>query len=119
MADIAFSLTADLPPAGLDQLTRDLVRDLDRIGIWARPTEAPARSGERGVVTTIGQFVINSIFSGKAADALVDLFKAYLTREKSISVSVTKADGTKIEINSKNVSSAEVAAFLGVAKTVM
>jgi hypothetical protein len=119
MADIAFSLSADLPPAGVDKLTRDFMRDLDRIGIRAQPTETPVRSGERGVLTAIGQFVINSIFSSKAADSLVDLIKAYLTREKSMSVSVAKADGTKIEINSKNVGSAEVARFLGAAKTVM
>jgi len=119
MADVVFSVGADLPPAKLNQLTRDFMRDLDRIGIRAAAAEVPAQSGERGVVTTIGKFVISSLFNSKAADALVDLVKAYLAREKTMIFSITKPDGTKIDITSKNVNSGEVAAFLTVAKTVM
>jgi len=117
MSVTVFSLAADLPATQLDQLTWDFLRDLDRIGIRAQPAEVPAQPGERGLVTAIGKFVIDAIFSSKAADALVDLIKAYLVREETMTFSVTKPDGTKIDITSKNVNSAEVAAFLAVAKT--
>jgi hypothetical protein len=37
-------------------------------------------------------------------------------RERSLKIVLSKPDGTKVEIDAKNVGSAEVAAFLGAAK---
>lgn len=118
MPNITFSLAAELAPARLDDLTLDLMRDLGRIGTQARPVEAQARPGERGVVSTIGNFVIETLLSGKSAAALLEVLKAYVAREKSLRVSITKPDGTKVEIDAKNVGSATVAEFLGAVKTI-
>lgn len=109
----AFALEATLAPARLDGLTRDLMRDLGRSGIKAQPVEAHPGPGERGVMTSIGNFVVDGLLSGKVAAAALDVLKAYLVRERSMRISVVKPDGTKIEIDAKNVSGAAVAKFLG------
>jgi hypothetical protein len=117
MAGISVILEAELAPPRLDGLTRDLMRDLGRAGVPAQPAEAPAGPGERGVMASVGTFVIDQL-GGKTAAAVLDVAKAYLTREQSLHISMVKPDGTKIDIDAKNVGSAAVAEFLSAAKTV-
>ena len=119
MPAITFALEAELSPTRLDELTRQLMRDLSRIGIAASLTERPSDPGERGVLTSIGNFVVNTLSSSKVAEAALGIIKAYFAREKSLHLSLTKADGTKIEIDAKNVSSATVADFLHSAKSIL
>jgi hypothetical protein len=119
MPDIAFALEADLAPDRLNKLTRDLMGDLGRVGMRSRPMETPGAPGERGVMTVIGKFVIETLFSGKTATALLDVLKAYLARERSLRISIIKPDGTKIEIDTKNVGSAAVAQFLDAANAIV
>ena len=73
MQDTAFALAAELAPDRLDELTRDLMRDLDQIGMQARPVEAPTGLGERGIMSQVGRFVIETLLSGKTANALLDV----------------------------------------------
>ncbi len=108
-------VAADLPQARLDALARDLARDLGRVGVRATAEEAKAGPGERGVLTAIGQFIVDGL-GGKVAAGVLDLLKAYISREKSFAVTINRPDGTRIEISSKNVGSREVAAFLGLAR---
>jgi hypothetical protein len=59
---MAVSLSANLPPARLDALTRDLARDLARTGaVRAAPAEAPTGVGERGVASQIGELVLGAL----------------------------------------------------------
>jgi hypothetical protein len=119
MPELTFALSAELAPARLDGLSRELIRELGRAGVPAKPVEAKAGPGERGVLSTVGSFVIDTLTNGKAIEMATSIVKAYLAREKSLHVSVVKSDGTKIEIDAKNVGSAAVAEFLGAAKTFM
>jgi hypothetical protein len=102
--------------ARLDGLTRDLMRDVGRSGIKAQLVETHPEPGERSVMAIMGNFVVDALISGKVAAAGLDVLKAYLVRERSLRISVVKPDGTKIEIDAKNVSSTAVAEFLGAAK---
>jgi hypothetical protein len=115
----ALALTAKLPPARLDALTRELARDLSRTGkVKARPAEAVAGPGERGVAAKIGEILFDAVGGGvakagaEAVKAAAEVIKAYLLREKSLSIVLTRPDGGKIEINAKNVSVEAIAAAL-------
>ena len=118
MADIAFNLAGELAPDRLDILTRDMMRDFGSAGMLARPVETPVGPGERGVMSSIGKFVVETLFSGKTATALLEVLKAYLSRERTLRISVIKPDGTKLEIDAKNIGSAVVAEFLGAARAI-
>jgi hypothetical protein len=118
MTDVAFAVEAELAPDRLDGLTRDLIRDLGRVGMQARAVETLAGPGDRGVMTSIGKFVVETLWGGKTATALLDVLKAYLSRESSLRISIIKPDGTKIEIDTKNVGSGVVAKFLGAASAI-
>jgi hypothetical protein len=112
---VTLSLAVDLPPGRLDALARDLARDLSRTGATAVQAQGKAAPGERGIAAEIGKLVIEGL-GGKAATAALDVVKAYFVRERSLKIVLSKPDGTKVEIDAKNVGSAEVAAFLGAAK---
>lgn len=121
------SLSANLPPARLDALARELACDLARTGaVRAAPAEAPTGEGERGVASKIGELVLEELggagvkVAAGAAKSITEVLKAYLLREKSLKIVLTRPDGTKVEINAKNVSVDAIAATLaaaGLAKT--
>ena len=98
-------LSSDAPPERLAALTRDFTRDLSRAGMSPSvPAEAP-ESGARGEVVTLGQITLALVTSG-AVVALIDCIKAYLTRERSLVVKISKPDGTVLEVNARNVNDA-------------
>jgi hypothetical protein len=101
-ASLTLSLRADIPDARLAQLTRGLERDLSRVGIKARPVEAPAVPGEKGEPISLGVIVVALITSG-AVTAMVECFKAYLSRERALTIRLTRGDGTQVEVTAKNV----------------
>lgn len=96
------SLSAGIPDERLAQLTRDLERDLSRAGIQARPVEAPPVPGERGEPITLGVLALALVTSG-TVKALVECFKAYLSREHRLNIKLARADGTQVEITARNV----------------
>src|SRR3954454_24572415 len=102
------TMRAELSDTRLDALARELARDLSRVGVKAKQAEAKGNPGERGVLSIIGQFGLDGI-GGKLSASVLDVLKAYITREKSFSFTLSKPDGTKMEITAKNVGSADVA----------
>jgi len=101
-APLTVSLSANLPDARLARLTRDLERDLSRAGVQARPVEAPSVPGERGEPITLGVIALALITHG-AVTALIQCFKAYLSREPALTIRLTRPDGTRVEVNARNV----------------
>jgi hypothetical protein len=116
---MTFTLSAQLAPGRLDGLARELMRDLGRAGVSAKPIETKGGPGERGMLSDIGSFLVDTLLTGKTAEGICGIIKAYFAREKTLRLSVLKPDGSKIEIDAKNVSGAAVAEFLGAAKTFM
>ena len=119
---LAVSLTASLTPARLDALTRDLARDLARSGVVrAAPAEAKTGPGERGVAAKIGEVVLDAVggagvkVAAEAARAIADVLKAYLLRERSLRIVLTRPDGSKIEVDARNMSVDAIAAMLAAA----
>ncbi|HAT85464.1 MAG TPA: hypothetical protein DCS30_05645 [Rhizobiales bacterium] len=60
----------------------------------------------RGEPITLGVLAITFLTSG-AAVALFEVIKAHLQRDRSISISIERPDGTKVAINAANISEAE------------
>jgi Effector Associated Constant Component 1 len=106
-SNLAVSLVADLSDAKLAQLTRELGHDLSRIGVQARPIEALPAPGQKGEPITLGVLALVLITSG-TVKAAIECFKAYLSRERSLSIKLTRANGTLIEITARNVDTSAV-----------
>jgi hypothetical protein len=107
-ASLTLSLSADIPDGRLAQLTRDLERDLSRTGIQGRPIDAtPAILGERGEPITLGVLALALITSG-AVTAIIECFKAYLSRERALTIRLTRVDGTQVEVTARNVDTSAV-----------
>lgn len=106
-ASLTLSLSADLPDVRLAQITRNLERDLSRAGIQARPVEEPSVSGERGDPVTLGMLALALVTSG-TIKVMIECFKAYLSREHALSIKLTRADGTQVEVTTHNVDTPKV-----------
>jgi hypothetical protein len=102
-ASLTVTLSADIPDARLAQLTRDLGHDLSRAGIQARPIEVPPVSGERGEpIITLVVLAVALIKSG-TVKALIECVKAYLSRERRLTIKFARANGTHVEVTARNV----------------
>jgi hypothetical protein len=102
MADTSLTLSLPgIPDARLAQLTRDLERDLSRAGIQARPVGVPLAPGERGNPITLGVLVLALITSG-AVTAMIECFKVYFSRERTLTIKFTDTDGTPVEVTGQN-----------------
>jgi len=110
-ASLRMSLSASLPDARLAQLTRDL-EHLSQAGIRARPLDAQPAPGERGEPITLGVLTLALITSG-TVKTLIECFKAYLSRERGLTVRLTRADGTPVvEVTARNMDTAAVREML-------
>jgi len=101
-ASLTVSLSAHIPNARLAQLTRDLERDLSRAGIHARPVEASPVPGEKGEPITLGVLALALVASG-TVKALVECIKAYLSRERALTIKFVRGDGAQVEVTARNV----------------
>jgi hypothetical protein len=101
-ASLTLSLSADLPDARLAQLTRDLERDLSRAGVQAYPIMTPPASGEKGEPVTLAVLALAVITSG-TIKTMIECFRAYLSRERALTIKLTSADGARIEVTARNV----------------
>jgi Effector Associated Constant Component 1 len=101
-ASLTLNLSADIPDARLAQLTHDLERDLSRAGIGARPLEALSVPGQRGEPITLGVLVLALVTSG-AVKAMIECVKAYLSRERALTIKFAREDGTQVEVTAQNV----------------
>jgi len=99
---LTLSLISDVRDARIAQITRDLARDLSRAGVRARPVETSPGPGERGDPFTLGVLVLALVTSG-TVKAIIECFKAYLSRERALTIKLTRADGTQVEVTARNV----------------
>ena len=97
--------------AALAQTTRDLQRDLTRSAVPAHAIEAPSRPGEKGDAFSFGQLALDLVTSG-AVTALVECLKAYLARDRTLSFTLKRPDGTDLEVMSHNIDTSELCAEL-------
>jgi hypothetical protein len=100
-APLKITLT-NVPDVRLAQLTRELERDLSRAGIRAQSIELLPVPGERGEPVTLGVLALALITHG-AVTALIECFKAYLSRERTLAIKLTRPDGTQVEVTAHNV----------------
>jgi Effector Associated Constant Component 1 len=107
-------LAANTSDARLADLTRDLVRDLTRIGIEASTVEGTTAPNERGDAVMLGQIALGLV-TGGAVTALIECLKAYIARERTLAVRVKRADGSEVEISAKNASDPALEQALGTA----
>ena len=112
---ITLSVDDGLPEARRVALARALAQDLSRAGAVAAPAQGAAAKGERGLVAEIGKLVIDKL-GGSVATGALDVLKSYFIRERSLKLVLTRPDGSKIEVDAKNVDGADVAAFIGAAR---
>jgi hypothetical protein len=99
---LTLSLNADLPDTRLAQLSRDLERDLSRAGVGTRPVKEPSVAGEKGEPITLAVLALAAL-SSSTIKAMIECFKAYLSREKALSIKLTNADGTLVEVTARNI----------------
>lgn len=102
--DVELQLSSSkLREDSLDKLTRDLKKTLDHESdINAKIPTGPSEKGMKGEPITIGLLILTFISSG-AAVALFNVLKSYFERDSTLEVSLKKADGTEIRVNSKNI----------------
>jgi hypothetical protein len=106
-------LTTARGDAALVQTTRDLQRDLARLSVPARAVENPGRPGDRGDTFSLGQLAVDLVTSGSLT-ALIECVKAYLVRDKSLSIGLRRPDGLYVEMTSHNIDSEAIRADLEV-----
>lgn len=109
VAQLGLRLIADIPAQRLYALSRDLARDLTRGGlVRAKPAEAPAGPGERGVAAKIGELLLDAIggaglkTAAEIGKGLAEVLKAYLVREKSLKIELALPDGTRLSLDARN-----------------
>jgi hypothetical protein len=101
-APLTVTLTANMPDARLAQLTRELERDLSRASIHTRPVEGLHVPGQRGEPVTLGVLLL-ALVTSNTVKALIDCFKAYLVRERALTIKFARTDGTHVEVTARNV----------------
>jgi hypothetical protein len=97
-------LNADIPPERLLAITKELSRSLSMIGFQTKQGEVVEESGTRGDPITVGVLLVDLITAGSVT-ALIECFKAFIGREKSLSMTIKNIDGEVIEIAGKNIDS--------------
>lgn len=97
---ITLSLSSvDLDDEALQELTRQLIRDLgDEAGVSASPASESAEPGAKGEIEIIGQILIKAVGAGGAIAALVGVLKAYVQRKPSLQFEFQKKGGDKLKI---------------------
>jgi hypothetical protein len=114
---VTVSLSAEIPDARLAQLTRDLERDLSRLGIQAQAVGATPVQGEKGEPITLGVLAVVLMTSG-TVKAMIECFKAYLTRERTLTIKLKRADSAQVEVTARNVDTPAVREALEAAGSV-
>jgi hypothetical protein len=111
---ILLSVSTERGPDQLDRLTSELTRDLaSQPGISARPMTADAASGSRGVdVPLLGQIVLMLVGGTGIGPALVGCLRAYIERDRSMSFTFKRSDGTKLTFSGSNLRPSETESAL-------
>lgn len=89
-------------PDDLQTTASLMARALRNAGaVTAKPAAFRPESGTRGGALAIGALVLD-ILDNSAVAAVIEVIGAYLTRDKTMKVKMTLADGTVLEVDSKN-----------------
>jgi hypothetical protein len=108
-------IAGNLPPGLIAQKARELGIFLNQQGVATRPAEQAAKPGGKGVLADLGTLIVDHAV-GPAWDAFLDLLKRYVLRERGVEVVLTRPDGARIAIITKNVGGKEVAEIVELAK---
>ncbi len=93
-------------------LTRDLKNDLLRQGFAEAPAAERQGIGEKGDPITIGAIALAAFSGGGAVGSLLKCVQAILARDRSLRIKLKMPKGPDIEIDAKNLASADLhAAF--------
>ncbi len=104
---VTLSMISELEPERVHELTVDLCRTINaetEIAAQLPASEGPAE-GNKGDVVTIGTIVLALIGSGGVAASLIGVLKSYVERDRTFAVELKRPDGTKLKLNSENLSS--------------
>ncbi len=104
--------SADLDEEDLQQLTHQLCNNIAiETEIKAEIPSGAVMPGTKGDPITIGVITLTFLTSG-AAVALFEVFKAYFIRQPSLTIKMTKADGTPFEMTAQNIKLEKIQALL-------
>ena len=112
MPPVLLNLNSDLPDAALALLTRDLKNDLLRAGFAEAPAAQAQTRGEKGDPVTIGAIALAAFSSGGAVNSLLKCVQAILARDRSLRIKLKWPKGPDIEIDAKNIASADLHATI-------
>ncbi len=108
--------SAQLGPADVQALTRELVTSINRqTDTEAALPESQPRPGERGDPITLGAIALSVITSGTAV-ALFQVMKAYFERDESLEMAFERPDGRKLTIKAENMSAQRIDETVAMAK---
>lgn len=103
------TLTADgIDDETLQQLTRNLRRDIQAEGMQASLATKAAEPGAMGDMETIGQIILTAVGAGGFITVLAQGIKTYLSRERRLKINLTLAKGNKAELDLTNYRAKEV-----------
>jgi hypothetical protein len=89
----------------LQRITRELTTTLDRQrDLEARLPENDSLPGSKGDPVTIGAIVLTLIGSGGVVKSLIDVLKAYIDRQPSLKIEISRPDGSKTSVSAENLS---------------
>jgi hypothetical protein len=93
--------------AAMQARMRQLSREMQaRADVKTEQARGPAQAGAKGEPITIGALLVTFISSGAAVAAL-NVLKSWIEKDKSLSFTIKKADGTEITVNATNMEEAE------------
>jgi len=102
----------DLNEEDLQQLTQELCKSIaSETQINAETPSGSVLQGTKGDTITIGVIALAFLTSGSAV-ALFEVFKAYFIRQPSLTIKMTKADGTPFEMTAQNIKLEQIQALL-------
>jgi hypothetical protein len=104
--------STDLDEEELHQLTQELCESIaSETEITAEIPSGAVVQGTKGDPITLGVIVLAFLTSGSAV-ALFEIFKAYFNRQPSLTIKMTKADGTPFEMTAQNIKLEQIQALL-------
>ncbi len=89
----------------------DLRRHLAGIGVEASPIENAASQGSRGDISIAGQLALGIISSGSLV-ALIGCLRAYIEREKKLTIEIENTVGQRVKVHAENVNGVEFQSLL-------
>ena len=105
-------LSAEVADARLEDLTRQLHRDLLQAEVTAGRPQTVTEPGQRGEPVTLGTIVL-AVLSSHAVAALINVVKAMIERERTLKVEITTPDGRRVPVDARAAGLAAVLAELG------